>query len=717
MIDVAEMSYFEPAEKLVNILMKKTQNKNPLFFRVLVAYYFAKIASMMRVGIKTHDRGVIPVSLYAINLATSGSGKGFSTNIVEEQVINQFKERFMEETFQVVSEKHLAKLALKRAAKDNVDADDMLEKVKKEFANLGALAFSFDSGTTAAVKQMRHKLLMADCGSVNLEIDEIGSNLLGNVEVLNTFLELFDVGKVKQKLTKNTSENVRSEEIEGRTPTNMMLFGTPSKLLDGGKVENEFYAMLDTGYARRCLFGYHKKHELDTTLTAEEVYIMLTDADSADYLEELSIKLGKLADPVNFHQNLHVSKDVTLRLIEYKLRCEEKSFNMREHEDIPKAEMAHRYYKALKLSGAYAFIDGSHEITEDHLYNAIKLVEESGKAFSQILTRERNYVKLANYIANVGREVTQVDLVEDLPFYRGSENQKRDIMALAIAYGYKNNIIIKKSYSEGIEFLQGESMEVTNLDKMRVSYSQDITKDFQPDVAPFSELHKLICLDGYHYTAHHFIDNHRNSSNLIPGFNLVIIDVDGEVNLQTAQKLLENYKCLFATTKRHTPEINRFRIILPLSHTVKLTPDMYSKFMVNVFNWLPFAVDTATKDCARKWASHNGQYLYQDGELLDATLFIPQTRKEEEQNKLILDNNSLSNLERWFFLNTDKGNRSNQLIRYALILVDNGYGIEAVRSAVMGFNSKLKEQLTEDEINNTIMVSVIKAVTKRDINK
>jgi hypothetical protein len=74
MKDLKNVKYFEPQEKLVNILKAKTQNDNPLFFRVLTAYYFTKVASMMRCNIKTHDRGVIPVSLYALNLASSGQG-------------------------------------------------------------------------------------------------------------------------------------------------------------------------------------------------------------------------------------------------------------------------------------------------------------------------------------------------------------------------------------------------------------------------------------------------------------------------------------------------------------------------------------------------------------------------------------------------------------------------------------------------------------------
>lgn len=717
MKDLTTLKHFEPAEQLVKVLMQKTQNNNPKFFRISVAYYFTKLASMMRTDIKTHDRGIIPVSMYAMNLASSGHGKGHSTNIIEDQVIRQFRDKFVNDTFPKLAETHIAKLAIKRAIQYDVDEDDMTGKLQKEFESLGTLAFSFDSGTPAAVKQMRHKLLMANAGSVNFEMDEMGSNLMGNVDVLATFLELYDIGKVKPKLVKNTLENKRVEEIEGRTPTNMLLYGTPSKLLNGGKTEEELMTMFETGYARRCFFGFDRSHNSKMDLTPEEVYDMATDSSSAKFVDDLATKLARLADPVNFNIHLKMTKQISLLLIEYKLHCEAIAHKMREHEEVQKAEISHRYYKALKLAGAYAFIDGSREITEDHLYSAICLAEESGQAFAELLTRERNYVKLAKYIATIGREVTQVDLVEDLPFYKGSESQRKELMALAVAYGYKNNIVIKRSYSEGIEFLEGESMAETDLNKMILSYSKDITYHFKADYAPFDSLHNVTCKTGYHYTAHHYKDEHRLGTNAIQGFNMVMIDVDDGISFDSAQLLLKDYKCFFSTTKRSTDEKNRFRIIFPLSHIVKLNAVEYSKFMNNVFKWLPFNVDTGAKDNARKWASFNGKTYYQEGSLLDAMLFIPQTRKEEEQHVRYLDMQSMDNLERWFFANTDNGNRSNQIIKYALAMVDNGADIETVRTSILEFNRKLKESLPEEEIHSTIMITVTKAVTTRDLKE
>lgn len=713
MIDISSFKHHDTSEKIVEILCDKTQNDNPLFFRVLVGYYFSVVASMMRTTIATHDRGDIPVNMYALNLSPSGTGKGFSTNIIENQVINLFREKFTEETFPILAATKIAQIANKRAVRDGTDPDQEIIKVEREFNQLGSLVFSFDSGTSPAVKQMRHKLLMADAGSMNLQIDEIGSNLISNLEVLNTFLELFDVGNIKQKLVKNTTDNARNEEIVGRTPTNMMMFGTPSKLLNGSKTEEELYSMFETGYARRCFFGYCRSVSKSLTQSAEDVYNSLSNQQSNVFLEQVSKQLEYLADVTYMNRRLTMSKDTSIMLIDYRLKCERAAELLPEHDEMKKAELSHRYFKALKLAGAYAFIDDSMELTQDHLASAIKLAEESGEAFNRLLTRDRNWVKLAKYIANVKRDVTQADLAEDLPFYRGAANQKADMLTLAIAYGYNNNIIIKKSFVNGIEFLRGETLDPTNLNEMIVSYSTDIANGYANQLAPFENLHKLTNEPGYHWTSHHMNNGHRSEDSAIPGFNMVVLDVDDGTNLNTVKELLKDYKYLIYTTKRHTDEENRFRIILPINYKLELNAKEFKEFMDNIFEWLPFTVDTATNQRARKWLSHDGYYEYNDGQLLDAFQFIPATTKNEERKRLLTSQQSMDNLERWMMNNIGDGNRNNMLLRYGMILVDAGLSFEEIQTKVLSLNSKIPDKLSESEIFSTIMSSVMKAIAKR----
>ena len=707
------MQHHPMSEKIVAVLCEQTQNTNPMFFRLQVAYNFCLVASMMRATIMTPDRGEIPINMYALNLATSGAGKGHSTNILEEKVIGQFRERFKDETFPLLAEQNLPKIALKRANRKAGDPDEELVRVQKEFDNLGNLLFTFSEATAPAVKQLRHKLLMADAGSLNFQMDEVGSYLSANTDVLTAFLELYDVGLIKPKLTKNSSENIRGEEIIGRTPTNMMLFGTPSKLLDGGKVEQELYDMLETGYARRCFFGYSRTSAKRLDQTPEEVFAQLTNQNSNVVLEEVANHFEALADMINVRKKLIMTKDTSLELIKYKLRCEREASHYPEHEEIKKAEISHRYFKALKLAGAYAFVDDSPELTETHLYAGIKMAEESGDAFHKLLTRDKPYVKLAKFIASVGRDVTQADLVEELPFYRGAQGQKQEMLTLAIAHGYKNNIIIKKSFSDGIEFLRGETLKESDLTKMVVSYSTDIATDYHNERASFDQLHKLTQAPGMHWVVHHLNGGHRNEENCIAGFNLVVLDVDGGVSMSTAKMLLSKYKFLLYTTKRHSDAEHRFRIVLPINYELALDAKDYKEFMANVYEWLPFEVDTATNQRARKWMSHDGHYEYNDGEVLDALPFIPKTSKNEERKALVNSQQSMDNLERWVLNNSGDGNRNNMLLRYAMLLVDAGFDFEQVRTKVVGLNDKMPDKLEESEVMSTVMVTVMKAIAKR----
>lgn len=720
MFDLSSAQYHPISEQIVDVLTKKTLNSNRLFFRVQVSYFLAKMASSMRCTLDTLDRGKIPVNVYALNLAPSGSGKGHSTNIIEGQFLNQFKNTFLQDTFPYIAQQNLVDIAAKRANKNSTDPADELVKLEKEFASTGALAFSFDSGTVPALKQLRHKLLLANAGAASFECDELGKNLIANMDLLTAFLELYDQGLIKQKLTKNTADSQRAEELEGKTPTNMLLFGTPSSLLNGGKEEDEFYALLETGYARRCLFGYSRKEDFQQEMSPEQVFDMLTDSTSNSTIAQLSQHFGMLADAIKYNQQIMVNRDVSIKLIAYKLHCEQIADKLPDHEEIRKAELRHRYFKALKLAGVYAFVDETPEVTETQLMSAIKLVEESGEAFNRILSREKNYVKLANYIAEVGKEVTHVDLVEDLPFYKGSNAQKQELMNLAIAYGYKHHIIIKKTFVDGIEFFKGEALKPTDLSKLIASYSGHVAYNYLSEPISFSNLQALCQMDDMHWINHALIkgtdgDGHRDSSNILPGFNVIVIDVDEGTSLDEVRVLMKDYTYFIHTTKRHQTEGygDRFRLIMPINYHLKLDENEFREFMSNVYEWLPFKVDEQTSQRCRKWATHQGITFSNEGEILDALAFIPKTSKNDELKKTMVDLGNLDNLERWFAQRMGNGNRNNQLLKFAMMLADTGLDYQGILDKVLGFNAKLDSGLPEIEIHSTIMRSVSKKLSEK----
>lgn len=715
MIDLSGVTHNPALEDIVSVLCNKTSNTDRGFFRAEVAFFFGKMASNMRVTIITKDRGDIPVNIYALALATSGFGKGHSVNIVENEIMRGFKRRFMEETLPIVAERNLWDIAHERSLRNGSDPNEEFEKAETEYKRAGVYPFTFDSGTVPAVKQLRHKLLLANAGAISLQIDEIGSNLIGNVDVLNAYLELYDQGIIKNKLTKNTAENTRGEEIDGKTPTNLLLFGTPAKLFDGGQTEDQFYSFLETGYARRCIFGLGvQMRKAFHTQTPEEMYARSIKTDNSATITKYSQLFHGLADPAVFGWKLAVSDEVGITLLRYKIACERAAEEMPDHKEVQKSEISHRYFRALKLAGAYAFIDQSIEIEIHHLLQAILLIEESGQAFQSILKREKTYVKLAKYIAGTENEVTHADLNEALPFYKSGTAARNEMMMMAMAWGYKQHIIIKKRFEDGIEFFKGETLEITNLDEVRISYSDNWAYNYQNEIVPFTELHNLTQEPGMHWTNHHFRNGHRAEENGVPGFNLLVIDVDKGISLSMAHELMRDYKFLTYTTKRHTEEANRFRLILPINYTLYLDSEEYKEFMVNVLSWLPFECDESTIQRARKWEScDKGSYHYNfEGDMVDALAFIPKTTKNEQWKLNNATVQSLDNLERWFAQRMESGNRNNQMLKFALALVDSGMDFLSISQQIKSFNEKLANRLSEDEINSTILQTVSKKMSK-----
>jgi hypothetical protein len=692
---------------LVDLLCHRTGNVNRGFFQAEVAYFLGLIPSSMRAKIKSAERGVIPINIYTIALATSGFGKGHSVSIMEE-VLEGFRDDFVKSTFNEIAETSLFDLAVDIAARKGGDEGKELEAIEADFKRQGHAPFIFDSGTGPAVKQLRYKLLLAQAGSINFQMDEIGSNLIGNNEVLNTLLELYDLGKVKAKLIKNTADNERGMDIAGATPANMLMFGTSSKLFDGAKIEDEFFSFLATGYARRCFFGIGKPASTSITVDPEDVYNSLVSKNQSQTLNRWKTTLTKFADPRYHDLEIEVPKAVGVELVAYRLQCEADANQLPEHEEIRKAELSHRYFKAMKLAGVYAFLDESAEITTKHLRQAIKVAEESGKSFDVLLTRERNFVRLAKYIAASGDNLTHADLVEDLPYYPTSNVARKEMMDLAMAWGVSNHVVITKNVVQQVEFFSGSQLEETDLNKLKFSYSDHFAYDYDPEVQALDRLPKLLAAPGLHWANHHFEGGHRSEDKVIPGFNMLVVDVDGGVSLDAVHELLADYTFITSTTKRHSDEENRFRLIMPTNYELHLKKEDYKEFMNSFLLWLPFESDTAANQRSKKWqTTENSEVHVNRGpKMVDVLPFIPKTKANNEYVQQIADLGNLDNLERWFLNTMDVGSRNNTLLNYAMMLKDAGMGFDELEKKVLDLNQRSSSPLKKDEVQSTVLKSV-----------
>jgi len=150
-----------------------------------------------------------------------------------------------------------------------------------------------------------------------------------------------------------------------------------------------------------------------------------------------------------------------------------------------------------------------------------------------------------------------------------------------------------------------------------------------------------------------------------------------------------------------------------MSHFLKLNQTDFKLFMENIYAWLPFSVDDGTAQRSRKWCTHKGDHWYNEGTLLDSLQFIPQTKKAEEQSKLIETQTNMTALERWFVNKTKEGNRNNMLLRYGYACVDLGQDIDTVKNNIFALNNKLSDPLPEAEILSTILITLNKKLSQR----
>lgn len=726
--DLENPQFHKITEDIVDMLERTTNNfVSRSFYRLVVNFCNAQIATNMRVTFsgKMFDR--IPVNMYGCGLMQSGAGKGNSMGFLEKKIYKDFRDAFLYVVMPQVTTKTLAELAAKEDILTNAGLDRCLEELNKEYVSYGPYQYNFDSGTGPAFKQMRNKTQMCGCGALTYVCDEIGSNLMANDEINKICLETYDTGTTKGKITKNTEGNKRQKERDIDIPTNILWYGTPSKLLNSGPEENYFFSILEEGMGRRMFFGEGNSTQ-DTDVDVDTLYASLTSNSNTNSMSvtQISNRFTALANPSLVGLNLDINEPEEKYLLEYRLYCAKRAKDFPSHETIKIAEMQHRYWKVVKLAGAYAFIDGFRNITKEHLLNAMCFAEESGKAFYRLLQREKPYEKLAKYLIEVKEAKTQADLQNELPFFNTTKEKRRDMLTLASEWAYQHDASIQSYVQNKIEFVYGAKLEKTDLDNIVLSISKtDITTGYVNATIKWSE----ICNIGRstsNWTVHHLKRNpkyptvdtgYRADEYVIPGFNLVVLDLDGGVSLESVKDVLKDYTYYLHTTKRHSKASPRMRVVMPLQYKLYLNTQDFKDFMCNLYESFPFeGIDEGTTDRARKWSCYNvyqpnefnelGVEFYNSGLVLDPRPFIPNTTQNEQRKDINKTYGNVSSIDRWFLQRTKEGNRNNNLFRYGMMLKDKNFDYPDIERKIIELNNRLSNPLDFTELEHSVLTSI-----------
>lgn len=705
-------------EEVGAALAAKTNNPDPAMFRVMSAWHLTKAVSNMHGMVKSAVGSPMPINMYGICLAPSGAGKGHAMSTLEQGIFGRY---FSALNDKIEEAEHEAVNRISSRYVSDAGLDESLSRTKAErdVTELGPYVETFDSGTAPAIKQLRAKIQQLGFGALNLQIDEIGSNLSSSEEALTTFLELYDLGQIKQKVTKVTKDSSRTLDNRSCTPANLLMFGTPSKLFDGGNTEKLFIDLVTAGYARRSFFSWQASRRGMRAISQDEAFqkavALLTALDQSPWIEKVRFLLQGERKKI-----YSLSDRADKQLFAYRVYCEQRSEEYPEHQEDVRAEMMHRHIKTMKVAAAFAALERLPVVLIRHINHAIALAEESGKAFQTMLTRDKPYIRLAKYITTNKNRMTQADLVATLPYYTGSQSARNDMMNLATSWAYSHDKLIRKEYADGIEFFSGEALEQTDLSAIPLSYSSHMADNYTNSTPAWDKLPRLLLAHDLHFTNHLLAAGehgmgHRSEANIIEGCNFIVLDVDGTASLPLVRSVLEDFQYYIYTTKSHKDDDHHYRIVMPLSHKVNLNREVFQNFMRNIYNWLPFEVDVAAKDRCRKWASHPGQLEENAGILLDATQFIPNTIRQEKMSLAADGLKNLPALERWFALQMSAGNRNNMLARFAFVLVDSGLSLPEIETRVISLNNSQSDKLSMAEIQQTVLRSVAQRIQQRGV--
>lgn len=725
-----EVHLHKMTEEYIDMIQSLVHIEDKHLFRAMLMFYYGSIASTQGATVVSENFGEIPLNFYTNVLAPSGFGKNVTIGMIENYIWKPFYESFQENTFPMAKEKRFAELyPIYEKQMTNAksvtppSSEEVYKAMEEEYYLLGGFVPFFEEITPAAIRQLTNHIKMTGSGALGLVVDEIGSSLQEIKPALGAFLKLYDVGETKTKVLKNYKDSARVTEIDKPAPANMMLFGEPNMLLNGAEMQQIYMALLLTGFARRVIFACVETKP-PIQFTPEELYERASKSRSKFSNTDYWAEMGK---EDWYGKQIILGKEEALEILAYNVECSQLAATFQSHEGMKATELEHRYFRVLKMAGLLAFVDRVDRVTSEHIKIAISIAEESGKHFHKILNRPDSYQLVLKYLEeNEGLRITKAELYKNVPCFKGSQANQNNLLDLAIAEGVSNNTVVSKSNANGVEYYTAMVLEETDINKLVVSGSTHEADGYAPMLTSYEKLKNFCLTDGYAWSNHHFLNQHRNKANVIEGFNIVILDIDGTSTIDVVSGALRHFKHFIYTTKSHKPEEHHFRVVIPLSHKVKLTPEKFSEFMMNVFDFMPFTVDEVTKDASRMWYTNSGELFepalkefdYRGEEidveqtLLPATWFIPDSRDSETMIK-DLARFSNSNIVRYFHKTSKYGVRNNNLYRYARFLMDAGYEVfEDVIKKVQELNKTLDHPLSDEELSNTVFKSISRMFDK-----
>ena len=517
--------------------------------------------------------GLMPMNMYAISFADSGTSKDKSLNI-----INSYLLPFVEEQYNEIIKDNIS--TAKIAVQEEIMTKEMSATETKQYLADNAPREPLLEMRTATFEGFianREAVSRIGVGGTSVLMSEFADMIEHEKtfkELLTGLVEVYDMGNIGAKATASNSNSKPTKDI----PSNLLVFGSTTGLLDGGITERKLMTMLGRGLARRSFFALpdkqHRRGHKDKDDLMAYYQSIKGEAEATKQashmlaleLEHLLLKAGKhivLSDEADFLYQM------------YKVLCEKRAESIVNAHDGYRAEVANRHWKTLKISGIYSMLSGENIVSEANMRYAIYYAEYQGHSVYRLFNQPDIYERLFNAMRDFEGEMIRTDF-EDYPFWKQLNRQtKQEHLDLLNSFAYGVDYLLKIRTVDAVDFFSVVRNDRTTDDKCIISTSAHITENFERNEVSFGDLYKALC-SSFNYSAGTFKDGYRNRDNYEMEQNLIIIDVDDGMPMDVAKELFSDHKCLISTTKSHQKDkhgvvCDRYRVVFISNRLLRMS--------------------------------------------------------------------------------------------------------------------------------------------------
>lgn len=668
-------------------VMIKEMFMSALFFNTAAAMALRNIRIKRKSNNK--DKIIIP-NYFGITFSGSGSGKNHSDNIARS-IYKPMFEKFNDRAYTFFE-----------ARRDEKRVPD------PRYLNMSSYFVPVTSSWQALQKAAQTVKDM-DVGAVNVISDELGDTIMQMADIFTKLKSTWDTGQSEGPL--NVTSGGEAYFLVENVVFNALMFGAPAPFELTPAKKDRLLETYVSGMARRS-FIYH-----NNTYKKSENRNALFEKQPKEFYDNLDKYILELRHFINNTEFITYPQEIRDMLLEYDSMKELE--RERSHSLI--AEDLGSTKKMEKLLGIIATIDLEDTINVEHLKFVIDFTEAMDKTAEETIEIKPVYQRIYNEIEKRSY-TTRTEIIKSVKDITVKDLDSQMILVQEHA-NILGNSLIKKEY-DGIVKYKIEKLSTTSLDNIIISINADmrptVPQGFIRKVGTFKGLADKIINADFRYSAGSFRNDYINDANYLQEQNLFIIDIDNDLTLEDAKNLFSGMTYLIATTRTHQKEkkgitCDRFRIILPTMSTFHLSPAVYSDMYMNVINSL--GIEEADTQCrnASRWyyGNQDGEYWYNEGELLDIRTFIPDSSEHKEASSSVnkYDTSTydapasvrVDAALRWFLANTSKGNRNKNIFLLGALLKDSQKIAEPDWAGwLQRANSCLAQPLSESDMKTTI---------------